>query len=720
MTWIWHHPLHRRENPALREPNRKTHPQRNRSEGDGTMATPGYAGKILRVNLTTKQISSIDTSRYEEYGGGYGIGTAIFWDLCVAPGGWDLQDAFDPRNIVTLMTGPLAGTGLPFTGRTSVSGLSPQPWPICWFSRSNFGGSFSSMLKFAGWDGVVVEGKAEEPVYINIIDDKVTIEDAKPLWGLSTWETQDEIHRMLSIKTPIRYSAEWQKLGSGYTTARPSIVTIGPAGENKTRIGSLVHGGGSGAGQGGFGSVLGSKNMKAIAVIGTGSVKVADPRAVRDAREWYSTTWPGRPSNTGSASCTGCNRACRRRDGIFGKDSDGCMESVWYNLPSPPYKRTSLNDRFKATDIAQRYGINAFDICFGGPMAFPSPKHHPIQPAVPASTGAGWYFKQLYDIGIIGPGKKIDTAPLPMEMYDQVEFAEAYVVAICKRVGIGKLLAEGVARFAESVGRISDMDTILRCPAWGFVDHWTMPTVEWAYGNLMDSRDINNHDMSLGPSKTMPCEDFVKMVASGVLPYNDDHFMFDYSWQGDQAYKTGIYSDHKAKFVSWRQHYAMFYKESILLCDWAFSNLSNPGGPNGRGATPQAEPVFLKAVTGKDFKFTDGIEAGRKIWNIKRAIFSLQGRHRDMEKFAGFMCRPGASNAALGGTLPVYDGSKWDWQGLTDLYLDEQGVEQWKTAFYKFEGWDPKSGYPNRKTLQGLGLNHVADVLQSQDKLGSG
>ena len=91
-----------------------------------------------------------------------------------------------------------------------------------------------------------------------------------------------------------------------------------------------------------------------------------------------------------------------------------------------------------------------------------------------------------------------------------------------------------------------------------------------------------------------------------------------------------------------------------------------------------------------------------------------------MEKFAGFMCRPGASNAALGGTLPVYDGSKWDWQGLTDLYLDEQGVEQWKTAFYKFEGWDPKSGYPNRKTLQGLGLNHVADVLQSQDKLGSG
>lgn len=69
------------------------------------MTTPGYAGKILRVNLTTKEVSSIETSKYEAYGGGYGIATAIFWDLCVAPGNWDLQDAFDPRNIITLMSG---------------------------------------------------------------------------------------------------------------------------------------------------------------------------------------------------------------------------------------------------------------------------------------------------------------------------------------------------------------------------------------------------------------------------------------------------------------------------------------------------------------------------------------------------------------------------------------------------------------------------------------
>lgn len=315
------------------------------------MATSGYTGKILRVNLTQRQISSIETSNYEAYGGGYGIATAIFWDLCVAPGGWDLQDPFDKRNIVSLMTSPLTGSAVPFGGRTSVSGLAPQSWPVSWFSRSNFGGSFAIMLKLAGWDGVVIEGKSDVPVYINIVDDKVTLEDAKPLWGLSTWETQEEIWRMQSANTPVRYGSEWQKLGNGYTTLRPAIVAIGPAGENKARIGSLVHGAGSGAGQGGFGGVLGSKNLKAVAVTGTGSVKVADPKALWEAREWYAAKWPlsgqGSRLTTGVSACMGCNKACRTRNTAFGNESN-CMDTVWYNIQSPPFKRTSRSTGSRA------------------------------------------------------------------------------------------------------------------------------------------------------------------------------------------------------------------------------------------------------------------------------------------------------------------------------------------------------------------------------------
>jgi aldehyde:ferredoxin oxidoreductase len=622
------------------------------------------------------------------------------------------------------MTGPLAGTLVPFAGRTSVSGLAPQSWPGDWFSKSNFGGSFATMLKLAGWDGVVVEGRSEAPVYINIIDDRVTLEDAKGLWGLDTWETQEEIWKRQSSQSPVRYGAQWQKLGAGYSTLRPSIVTIGAAGENRSRLGALIHGGGSGAGQGGYGGVFGAKNLKAISVMGTGAVKVANPMAVLDARKWFEATWPiegqrgpGRSLANGVSSCMGCNRGCRPRNGIHGKDSDACTESIWYSLPSPPFKRTAQPDRAKASDLVQKYGLNAADVCFGGAMAFPM-EGHPIQPSVPNQTAAGWYVKRLYDMGVIGPGKQVDTYPLPMQQYEQVEFAEAFAMAISKRIGIGDLLAEGTIRFAEKIGRLGDLNDILRLPAWGYQDHITMPGVEWAYGNLMDSRDINNHDVQVGPTKKMSCEEYVKRLATQTPPHNDP-FMFDYSWQGEQAYKTGIYSEHKAKFVAWRQHYQHFYKESVLYCDWAFANFYNSATQDGKGATPEAEPVFYNAVTGKKLSFVDGIEIGRKAWNVKRAIYVMQGRNRAMEKFAGFMYRPGASAASVPGNgFPVFDGAQWSWKPVRDMYLDDKGVEHWKTAFYTREGWDPANGYPTRTTLEALGLKHVADTLESKARLG--
>jgi len=124
----------------------------------------GFTGKIARVNLTTKEISTIDTAKYEEYGGGHGIGAAIFWDLAVAPGEWDLKDPYDPRHVLPIMAGRLAATGVPGAGRTSVCGISPETFPTREFHRGNFGGRFATMLKLAGWDGVVVEGRAERPV----------------------------------------------------------------------------------------------------------------------------------------------------------------------------------------------------------------------------------------------------------------------------------------------------------------------------------------------------------------------------------------------------------------------------------------------------------------------------------------------------------------------------------------------------------------------------
>ncbi len=684
------------------------------------MTTPGFAGKILLVNLTTKEIRALDTEKYEQYGGGHGTSTALFWEFCVEPGDWDLQDAFHPRNMVSLMTGAVSGSGIPAAARTSVSGLSPQCYPIQWFCHSNFGGMFSTMLKMAGWDGVAVIGRADSPVYINIVDDKVTLEDARALWGLTTWECQEEIWK----RSGVRYGQEWQRLDGGYTQQRPAIVTTGPAGENMTRVASLVHGGGSGAGQGGFGGVFGSKNLKAIAVMGTGGIKIADPKGLRDAREWWDKTWPRfggfggfGPASIGSC-CVGCGipRMCHNRDRAYSQDSDDCAESTWYSLIDHKVP-TEVNQ--KGTDICQQLALNAMETCFMGPMSFDTShnKDFPIQPKVPAYTALGWYMKTMYDMKVIGPGTPYDISPLPMDAYKSKEFMEIYGIALAKRIGIGNLLAEGTARFAEKLGRTDDFNTLCRLTMWGYQDHWSMPTVEWAYGNLMDSRDINNHDMSLGKKQKFTCEQFVNILAERTLA--NDPFWFDYSWDNEQAYKTGIYSKHKAEWVAWHQHYWNYYKESVGFCDWGYSQLFSMSHPEGKGHTPEAEPRFLNAITGKNHTFQDGLEIGRRSWNLKRAIFVIQGRHKKMENFTGYYYRPGASYCGFAPELPIFDGSKWEWKNCRELYFTREGVDQWKTHFYNVEGWDPDTGYPRRKTLEELGMKRVADFLQSKNMLGS-
>ena len=90
-----------------------------------------------------------------------------------------------------------------------------------------------------------------------------------------------------------------------------------------------------------------------------------------------------------------------------------------------------------------------------------------------------------------------------------------------------------------------------------------------------------------------------------------------------------------------------------------------------------------------------------------------------MENFTGYYYKPGASYCGFSTELPIYDGAKWEWSNCRELYLEDKGVEQWKSYFYKAEGWDPKTGYPRRKTLEDLNMKHVADALEAANRLGS-
>lgn len=680
----------------------------------------GYVGKILRINLTNREISTIDTEKYAHWGGGHGIGSALFWDLCKDK----TVSAFDPGNVVTLMTSPLCGTLVPSAAaRTEIQGIGPQAWPYEWFTRSNFGGRFAPMLKYAGWDGIVIEGKADSPVWIDIRNRDVEIRDASSLWGLDIYETQQEIWDEVNGGRPF---GNWNEVGtgrdSGRTTERAAVLAIGQAGENLSRIATLVHDAGNGAGQGGFGGVFGSKNLKAISVIGTGSIEVADPNALMQARIWLKKEYaynvddpkhkaptknlemygiiPKSPSfgqflpisePSRAKGCVGCFINCRRKTESSYSNEASCVEGLYYALPENP------NDIYKATDLSQKYGLNVYQLMGHG------------------------YLRDLYKMGVLGSGKEIHS-DIPFEKYGSLEFIEALTHAIAHREDIGDDLAEGLPRAAEKWGRLADMDTgLLNYPNWGYTEHYDPRLeVEWSYGSILGDRDINEHDLNWyvhwmptlrianGLDPVVSAEELVTHIAKKFVIY-DDPMMLDYS-------EEGIYSDAKVKMISWHRYYTRFFKQSLLYCDWAWPHLFNVNRSDFDGATPEGEPLFYNAVTGGNLTFEEGLEIGRKIWNLDRAIWILQGRHRDQEVFANYVYDVPTSTPYY---LPVYENGKWKYSENIGRTLDRDKFEDWKTRYYKHEGWDPETGWPTRKTLEELELGFVADELEKAGKLGS-
>jgi aldehyde:ferredoxin oxidoreductase len=667
----------------------------------------GFTGKIARVNLTTKEISTIDTEKYAEFGGGYGIGAAIFWDLAVAPGEWDLKDPYDPHHVLPIMTGPLAATGVPGVGRTSICGLSPETYPTSEFCRGNFGGRFATMLKLAGWDGIVIEGMSENPVWLNIVNDQIKIEDAKELWGTDTWETQKRIAAMVGGRT--RYGEDWQQIGNDYTTGFPQIVCIGPVGEAKSRLAALITGSGVSARVGGYGAVFGAKKLKAISVIGTNSVKMADAKAVLDARLWQMGASFGMPAQPGAAACNPCMRSDRRRNSYFAGETM-CVDQHW--LESKGTREKDL-----AAEALMRYGASAWAAHFVGLFLSDIPNAPAFfNKRVPVETGLGWYIKYLYDIGELGPGKKIDSYPLPMEDWSELSFRKAFLDAISRRVGIGDALAEGAFHAAEKWGRLEeDLESgALRMPAWGATGHWTLPSVEWAYNYMLGAGDPSWHGLvtAVGkPRDGSPIEKSLEQLAKKTEPYTNDIFMFNYAWKGDEAWKTGIYSMHKAKEVAFSRYFASFWNESMTFCEMFL--------PQFQGVSPEAEMKYYKAVTGKNDSFKDTMLVGKKIWTLERAIKTMHGRSRKTEDLAPFMYKPGASGMTFWGGVPIYEDGKWRNDEAPDMYLDKKGVEDFKTHFYALEGWDKENGWPTRKTLEGYGMKHVADTMEKKGKLGA-
>ena len=209
-----------------------------------------YAGQILHVNLTTRQVEPkpIRQEWLKDYIGGWGLATRYFFDLADPK-----VDPLSAENAIVIMTGPLCGTLAPTASRLCLVSKSPHTGTIF---EANVGGAFGPELKFAGFDGIVITGQADRPVYLRIEDDRIRIEDADTLWGQGIFATE-------------AWLAE--KMGPGTKS-----LSIGPAGENQVTyacIGSEAY---RQMGRGGAGALFGSKKLKAIACKGTGGVQVAN------------------------------------------------------------------------------------------------------------------------------------------------------------------------------------------------------------------------------------------------------------------------------------------------------------------------------------------------------------------------------------------------------------------------------------------------------------
>ena len=208
-----------------------------------------YGGNILWVNLSEGKISKEPTASYSgDFLGGRGVNIKLLYDG-VPPE----INPLDPASFIIFGVGPLCGTQVP-ASRVEVTAKSPETG---FLGSSNFGGSFGPELKFAGYDNIVVTGKADKPVYLWIYNDDVEIRDASHLWGKDTYETQE------IIRSEIDPDAK--------------VACIGQAGENHVHFATVQSELGHGAGRTGMGGVMGSKNLKAIVVRGTKGVNLADP-----------------------------------------------------------------------------------------------------------------------------------------------------------------------------------------------------------------------------------------------------------------------------------------------------------------------------------------------------------------------------------------------------------------------------------------------------------
>ncbi len=653
----------------------------------------GYmrGSNILRIDLGSGKIVKEPTANYEKlWLGGRGLNSRILYtetDPAVKP--------LDPANILMFSLGPFTGTMVPGSGRVEVSAKSPVSGIQ---GMSNMGGYWGPELKYAGYDSIILKGKAANPVYIAIQNDEVEIKDAAHLWGLDTYRTQDAIRKELG-------------------DPEIEVVCIGPAGENITGYATIQTRMGNAAGRTGMGTVMGSKNLKAIAVRGTKGVAIAEPEkffelclealrvqkpllpmtktidvAGNDPPSWARTLgnfeaseWEKQKELKDGHKPFWENHKNRQGEGITGcfNCQARCMD--YYELPEWGPLVASCNLYASTTWVLKDPDLKSW-------YAFVSKCQRQGIDATSASRMIAWAI-ELYEQGKISQN---DTDGIELNWANKTAIGRM-LDKIIKKEGFGEVLGSNPAEAARKIGDDIEETTQIKGVPLGDTNiiNFRARTIGAAvnprggdefrarvssFDNLGSGKDAGMTGMASPDSweaKTaMSIIDaaLAKKEKAGEKPVINQ---FDYEARGALAALS-----QKISTVS----------DTLGQCKWntIFANV-------GIGIEFQAKA--LSAGEGRQTGIEELIEAAARIASQERAYIVREGMTREQDTLPKKLL-----NYSMEGTYP-------------DDKVTPEVLEKMKDEYYQALGWNVETGVPTLDTLRALNLEDVASDLIKQGKL---
>ena len=600
-----------------------------------------YYNRYLHINLASGIWSpfALPEDVLEQYVGGKGIGAyllALHQDPRAGP--------FDPPNPLIFATGPLTATRAP-SMRSVVVFQSPV---TRLFTDAHFGGFFGQEIKQAGYDGLLITGRASAPCYLEIRDDRVAIRDAAHLWGLDTYETYDRLR-------PDYPEKQWR------------IACIGPAGEQKVKFAVIDCDPHRQAGRGGGGAVMGAKNLKAIVVRGTGKPKAANPDAFN---EWVRAT---------------IRDEMRDNDYVKGFRAGGTAASIpWADveglLPTRNFQRGSFPQAEELGDAAQRERYWYRDVaCAACPIActklgrltegpYEGLEGDSLEYESAAMLGSNLevgrtdeaiYLGLLCDklgLDTISAGSVLGFACEAVEKglleahlrFGDTESLAAMLQDIVARRGAGDLLAEGVRAAAAKIGNGADAFAIhvkgLELPAWG-------PRGVPAMGLAYMTADRGGCHQRAFP---------ILFEAGGE------------TWKGQSYDRLAL--DGKAQLLAEVQN-RLAGLDTLITCDFARYAIKD-----------QTYLELLAAATGRQMTLDELYRLGERIWNLTRLFNLKAGMTKEDEDLPRrFKEEPLPDGPAAG-----------------HRFTDED-IERLRSEYYAVRGWD-ENGVPRPETITRLGL----------------